>query len=572
LKYTKTAINQPCQNMSDTKEQQLIPEQSSTIESNTDENKTITAKISDSSPKMSSIFSNRPTTRSKNNNLNSTPAINVNELTDDSDDSDNDDDNILDYVTDNNDRFANIIERMDMLERENAILKQQQEHDRTRKRSHIHETYEQEIAESRRLLDELAGEKAAKDIECSRIIDQVKDLDKEKSRLSIEVRKLEKSLETEKNVSQTRLSVSSKLRRDLDALTKSYVNLEAGVKEMQEEKKKAQTERDVYEAESFRYKTEMNLVSEKYHALEIKAEEMRARIDQLQKSVESEATQRVETQNKLQSVQEELEFQAKIHKQELQEFGVGNYSKSSYDITQDQRFQHAIQEMRNDYDNEQANILARLKHQHEARFSSLELENQRLREQMYERDAGLKNAEMTANIDSKTMKRTVSELKMTLSSKEAELEVVRKQLASALSEKEKLNIDLMSRKEVWTASERKLSLEIKELSQELESKTIVESQLRSELANFRTMMQHAEQRHQMKSPSENKLARRRKRRVSQISSSSVTGMTPQTKKFPKGGNMSTILKTPELSRLSDINDDTNPPESVSEEKKECTIM
>ena len=83
--------------MSDTKEQQLIPEQSSTIESNTDENKTITAKISDSSPKMSSIFSNRPTTRSKNNNLNSTPAINVNELTDDSDDSDNDDDNILDY-------------------------------------------------------------------------------------------------------------------------------------------------------------------------------------------------------------------------------------------------------------------------------------------------------------------------------------------------------------------------------------------------------------------------------------------------------------------------------------------
>ena len=294
---------------------------------------------------------------------------------------------------------------MDMLERENAILKQQQEHDRTRKRSHIHETYEQEIAESRRLLDELAGEKAAKDIECSRIIDQVKDLDKEKSRLSIEVRKLEKSLETEKNVSQTRLSVSSKLRRDLDALTKSYVNLEAGVKEMQEEKKKAQTERDVYEAESFRYKTEMNLVSEKYHALEIKAEEMRARIDQLQKSVESEATQRVETQNKLQSVQEELEFQAKIHKQELQEFDVGNYSKSSYDITQDQRFQHAIQEMRNDYsafknkhpfwliltktrtrrleachisilnalyDNEQANILARLKHQHEARFSSLE--------------------------------------------------------------------------------------------------------------------------------------------------------------------------------------------------------
>ena len=103
-----------------------------------------------------------------------------------------------------------------------------------------------------------------------------------------------------------------------------------------------------------------------------------------------------------------------------------------------------------------------------------------------------------------------------------------------------LCIDLMSRKEVWSASERKLSSEIKELNLALETKTIVESQLRSELANFRTMMEHAEQRHQMKSPNgAGKLAKRRKRRVSQISSSSVTGMTPQMKKFPKGGNMST---------------------------------
>ena len=336
-----------------------------------------------------------------------------------------------------------------MLERENQLLKQQQEHDRQRNRNHIHETYEQEIAESRRLLDELAGEKATKDIECSRLSDQVKDLDKEKARLSEEVAKLEMSLETEKNTSQTRLTVSQKLRRDLDALSKSYMTLEASVKEIQDEKKKAQTERDMYEADSFRFKTEHNLVSEKYHALKIKTDEMKSRIDQLQKSVESEATQRVETQNKLQSLQEELEFQAKIHKQELEEFGVGSYSRSGYDITQDSRFQKAIQEMRDDYDHEQQNIIARLKHQHEAKITSLEAENQRLREAMYERDVGVKNSEMTASIEVKTMKKTITELRLSLSNKESELEAIKKQLSAANSEKDRLNIDLMSRKEVW---------------------------------------------------------------------------------------------------------------------------
>jgi len=230
--------------------------------------------------------------------------------------------------------------------------------------------------------------------------------------------------------------------------------------------------------------------------------------------------------------------------------------------------------MREDYDHEQQNIISRLKHQHEAKISSLEAENQRLREAMYERDAGLKNAEMSASFETKSMKRQISELTLKLNAKETEIETVRKQLQSALSEKEKLNIDLMSRKEVWAESERKLSAEIKQLSQDLETKTIVESQLRSELANFRTMMQHAEKRHKMASPKgeRSKLAKRRKRRVSQISSSSVTGMTPQQKKFPKA-NLSTInLKTPDQSKLSDINDETNPAESLSEEKKECVIM
>merc|ERR1719186_1060928 len=138
---------------------------------------------------------------------------------------------------------------------------------------------------------------------------------------------------------------------------------------------------------------------------------MKVRINQLQKSVESEATQRVETQNKLQSLQEELEFQAKIHKQELDEFGAGRYSNSNYDFKQDSRFQHAIQEMRDDYDHEQQNIIARLKHQHEAKISSLEAENLRLREAMYERDAGLRNAEMTASVETKTMKKTIAELR-----------------------------------------------------------------------------------------------------------------------------------------------------------------
>merc|ERR1712154_289180 len=98
-----------------------------------------TAKVNDNSAKLS-LFSKKPNTRSNNsNNLSSTPASKKpasTEISDDSSDNSGDDDdgdledeNILDYVTDNNDRFANIIERMDMLETENTMLKQQQEND-----------------------------------------------------------------------------------------------------------------------------------------------------------------------------------------------------------------------------------------------------------------------------------------------------------------------------------------------------------------------------------------------------------------------------------------------------------
>ena len=68
-----------------------------------------------------------------------------------------------------------------------------------------------------------------------------------------------------------------------------------------------------------------------------------------------------------------------------------------YNITQDSRFQRAIQDIRDEYESEQENIVARLKHQHATKIGSLEAENQRLKEAMFERDAGLKNAEMTAN-------------------------------------------------------------------------------------------------------------------------------------------------------------------------------
>merc|ERR1712226_56936 len=123
-------------------------------------------------------------TRGKNP-MTSTPAAEQEIIDDDdSEAEDGEPEGILEYVTDNNDRFANIIERMDMLERENELLRQQKEEADTRDRKHIYDTYEQEIAESRRLLDEIAGDKAQKDIEASRLADQVKELGTEKEKLA----------------------------------------------------------------------------------------------------------------------------------------------------------------------------------------------------------------------------------------------------------------------------------------------------------------------------------------------------------------------------------------------------
>merc|ERR1712071_331225 len=124
----------------------------------------------------------------------------------------------------------------------------------------------------------------------------------------------------------------------------------------------------------------------------------------------------------------------------------------------------------------------------------------------------------------------------------ADLENCKRQITKLTSEKEKLNIDLVSRKAVWAKSEKEMNDEIKQLKNKLEQKTIVESQLRSELANFRTLMEHAEERHKMKSPT--KLAKRRKRRVSQIAGHPSSGMTPQQKKIQVKTQLAN--KTPSL--------------------------
>ena len=100
---------------------------------------------------------------------------------------------------------------------------------------------------------------------------------------------------------------------------------------------------------------------------------------------------------------------------------------------------------------------------------------------MFERDAGLKNAEMTASIEGRSMKKTISELRAQICAKETEITSLQRQLQGLMSEKEKLSIDLMSRKEVWLKNEASMTAEIKELLAKLEQKTIVESQCRAGL-------------------------------------------------------------------------------------------
>jgi len=179
-----------------------------------------------------------------------------------------------------NDRLAMYIERVRQLESENTRLSRMvhsQEETVTKEVSGIKGLYEGELASARRLLDELAKEKAK--------------LQFENGKYKAEVEDLRDKLRTKE--------------KELTTTEKKLLAAESQVNELQARLNDAVNQRRHWEDEFSKLKKEFDLLTKS--------------LATAKKQLEDETLSRVDLENRIQSLKEELAFNTQVHAQELNE-------------------------------------------------------------------------------------------------------------------------------------------------------------------------------------------------------------------------------------------------------------
>ncbi|ELU01357.1 hypothetical protein CAPTEDRAFT_182411 [Capitella teleta] len=179
-----------------------------------------------------------------------------------------------------NDRLAVYIDRVRYLENENGRLtKQITTHEETIQRevTSIKRLYESELGDARKLLD---------------------DTSKDKARLQIEVGKLKAENVEYKEKNRT-------LESSLESVERRLLAAESQVNELQARLNDAVNQRKHWEDEFNRLKKEN--------------EQLKKQLAAAKKQLEEETIARVDLENRVQSLKEELAFKGQVHQQELNE-------------------------------------------------------------------------------------------------------------------------------------------------------------------------------------------------------------------------------------------------------------
>ncbi|XP_062563910.1 lamin Dm0-like [Armigeres subalbatus] len=239
-----------------------------------------------------------------------------------------------------NDRLACYIDRVRFLEQENSRLTMEvrtSQETVTREVSNIKQMYDHELNDARKLLDETAREKAKLEIDAKRIWEENEDLKKRFDR------KAKEAADYERNARAQESRANELAAKYGTALS---------------ERKKAQDELKELEKEVARLKKQ---------------------VETLRKNLEEETLARVDLENAVQSLREELTFKDQIHQQELTE----TKSRRQVEISEidgmlseqyEAKLQQTLQELRDQYDGQMRANRDEISGLYESRLRDLELQ------------------------------------------------------------------------------------------------------------------------------------------------------------------------------------------------------
>uniref|UniRef100_A0A182N2S1 Lamin n=1 Tax=Anopheles dirus TaxID=7168 RepID=A0A182N2S1_9DIPT len=246
-----------------------------------------------------------------------------------------------------NDRLACYIDRVRFLEQENSRLTMEvrtSQDTTTREVSNIKSMYEHELSDARKLLDETSREKAKLEIDGKRILEENDDL---KKRLD---RKTKEAADADRNARANEARVNE--------LSSKYHTLVS-------EHKKAKDEQKELEKELAKLKKQLEV---------------------LRKNLEDETLTRVELENAVQTLREELTFKDQVHQQEITE----TKTRRQVEISEidgilteqyEAKLQQTLQELRDQYDTQLRVNREEISDLYEARLRDLEqqMSHERLR-------------------------------------------------------------------------------------------------------------------------------------------------------------------------------------------------
>ena len=156
--------------------------------------------------------------------------------------------------------------------------------------------------------------------------------------------------------------------------------------------------------------------------------------------------------------------------------------------------------MRAEHEAELESTVNKLKYQYSSKIESADEKISSLQEKERELASSLKNSELTRYNLEKSNKSSIYSLKRQIEKFEENVENLKSDISCEKAEKDKVLVDLQSRKAVWEENETDYLSQIKVLQVKLDAKNLQEQQLRSELSKFGSLMNVAEERYNVSSP------------------------------------------------------------------------